>query len=48
MGIKHTEEEPIYFGEYDPVSLNRIMNQQKISEHQTNKPQHITLNFNSN
>ncbi len=28
MGLKHTEEEPIYFGEYDPVALNKIINDQ--------------------
>ena len=38
MGLKHTDEEPIYFGEYDPVSLNKIINQQrKICEHQKRK-----------
>ena len=35
MGLKHTDEEPIYFGEYDPIALNKIINQQrKICEHQ--------------
>ena len=35
MGLKHTEEEPIYFGEYDAEALNKIINQQrKVCEHQ--------------
>ena len=29
MGLKHTDEEPIYFGEYDPIALNKIINQQR-------------------
>ena len=38
MGLKHTEEETIYFGEYDPIASNKIMNQQrKICEHQKRK-----------
>ena len=29
MGLKHTDEEPIYFGEYDAEALNKIINQQR-------------------
>ncbi len=43
MGIKHTDEEPIYFGEYDPEALTKIINQQRtICEHQK-KENHKTL-----
>ena len=43
MGIKHTDEEPIYFSEYDPIALNKIITQQrKICEHQK-KENHKTL-----
>jgi hypothetical protein len=43
MGLKHTEEEPIYFGEYDPVALNKIINdQRKVCELQK-KENHKTL-----
>ena len=43
MGVKHTEEEPIYFSEYDPEALNKIINEQrKVSEHQK-KENHKTL-----
>lgn len=43
MGLKHTEEEPIYFGEYDAEALNKIINQQrKVCELQK-KENHKTL-----
>ena len=43
MGLKHTDEEPIYFGEYDPDALSKIItDQRKISEHQK-KENHKTL-----
>ena len=43
MGVKHTEEEPIYFSEYDPEALNKIISEQrKVSEHQK-KENHKTL-----
>ena len=29
MGLKHTDEEPIYFGGYDAEALNKIINQQR-------------------
>jgi hypothetical protein len=35
MGVKHTEEEPIYFSEYNPEALDKIINtQRKVTEHQ--------------
>ena len=35
MGLKHTDGEPIYFGEYDAEALNNKINQQrKVCEHQ--------------
>ena len=38
MGLKHTDEEPIYFGEYDAEALNKIINQQrKVCELQKKK-----------
>ena len=38
MGLKHTDEEPIHFGEYDAEALNNIINQQrKICELQKKK-----------
>ena len=38
MGLKHTDEEPIYFGEYDPTALNQIISQQRnMWEHQQKK-----------
>ena len=38
MGLKHTDEEPIYFGEYDAEALNNIINQQrKVCELQKKK-----------
>ena len=38
MGLKHTDEEPIYFGEYDPDALSKIITEQrKIGEHQKKK-----------
>ena len=38
MGLKHTDEEPIYFSEYDPDALSKIItDQRKISEHQKKK-----------
>jgi hypothetical protein len=43
MGLKHTDEEPIYFGEYDAEALNKIINQQrKVCELQK-KENHKTL-----
>ena len=29
MGLKHTDEEPIYFVEYDAEALNKTINQQR-------------------
>ena len=38
MGLKHTDEEPIYSGEYDAEALNKITNQQReVCENQKNK-----------
>ena len=38
MGLKHTDEEPMYFGEYDAEALNkRINRQRKVCELQKKK-----------
>ena len=38
MKIKHTDEEPIYFSEYDPEALGKIIdNQKRVTEYQKNK-----------
>ena len=38
-GLKHTEEDPIYFGGYDPVTLNeKINDQMKVCGPQKKKP----------
>ena len=29
MGLKYTDEELMYFGEYDAEALNKIINQQR-------------------
>ncbi len=35
MGVTHTDEEPIYFSEYDPEALSKIINiQRKMCEYQ--------------
>ena len=44
MGLKHTEEEPIYVGEYDAETFNKIIYQQKKVCELQKKENHQTLN----